>query len=501
MSPADDAGNASNQEELGAGILEKITQLLASYLEQAKAGALPVLPHAAPDAMLERWDLPVPALGKGMEEACALLKRTLAQSNHLHHPRYIGHQVSAPLPLAAACDFISALLNNGSAVYEMGQVETVMEAHLVRWIAGLAGFEAELAGGLFTSGGSLGNLTALLAARQVIGKRKGLGDLWRDGYAPGGPRPAVLVSAQAHYCVSRAAQIMGFGEQGVVAVSTDAALRLDPAALPAAYEAARLAGREPIAVVASACSTATGSYDPLERIADFCAARDLWLHVDGAHGFGAALVPQYAPLLEGIGRADSLVWDLHKMLRMPALCTAVVFRDKTHSYATFAQDASYLFEGSAEQEWYNLGQRTIECTKVMMALKVFVCLQVYGTRYFADYIAGRYALAHRFYEVLRTSADFEAPVAPQANIVCFRHVPAEVPAAALDALQSSIRQKLIGSGKFYISQTRLPGGVHLRVTVINPFTQDSDLQALLTEIRGLTADGAQSGSAAARLRH
>lgn len=470
--------------------LEKIAQLMASYLEEAEAGTMPVLPFAAPGAMLQRWDLPIPAAGKGIEDAFVLLKRTLAESNHLHHARYMGHQVSAPLPLAAACDLVSALLNNGAAAYEMGQVETVMEAHLVRWIAGLAGFEGGRAGGLFTSGGSLGNLTALLAARQVIGKRKGLGDPWRDGYASGGPRPVFLVSAQAHYCVRRAVQIMGLGEQGVVPVRTDEALRLNPAALVAAYETARHAGREPIAVVASACSTATGSYDPLDRIADFCVAKDLWLHVDAAHGFGAALVPQYASLLEGIARADSLVWDLHKMLRMPALCTAVVFRDRAHSYATFAQDASYLFQGSPEQEWYNLGQRTIECTKVMMALKVFVCLQAYGTQYFADYISSRYALASRFHEVLHTSTDFESPVSPQANIVCFRHVPAGVPAAALDALQSSIRQKLIANGEFYISQTRLPGGLYLRVTLINPLTQDSDLQALLQKIRYLAADSA-----------
>ena len=480
--------NVTRQDDPTVNEFEPLIKLLASYLQQANAGALPVLPYVDPDTMLQRWNLPIPASGKGMGDAFSLLSRTLAESNHLHHPRYIGHQVSAPLPLAAFCDLVSALLNNSTAAYEMAQVETVMEAHLVSWIAGLAGFDADRAGGLFTSGGSLGTLTALLAARQVMGKRKGIGDLWRDGYAPTGPRPAVLVSAQAHYCVLRAAQIMGLGEQGIVPVRTDSALRVDPSALAAAYETARLTGREPIAVVANACSTPTGSYDPLARIADFCVAKDLWFHVDGAHGFGAAMVPQYASLLEGISRADSLVWDLHKMLRMPALCTAVVFRDKAHSYATFAQDASYLFQGTPEQEWYNLGQRTIECTKGMIALKAFICLQAYGTQYFADYIAGRYALARRFCDLLRASADFECPVAPQANIVCFRHVPAGACAAALDELQGSIRQKLIASGKFYITQTRLTGGLYLRVTLINPATQDSDLQVLLAEIRSVAAE-------------
>ena len=477
--------NATNRDELSASELAKTLQLLGAYLEQAGTGSIPVLPQGDPDAMLQRWNLPIPTSAKGLGEAFTLLERTLAESIHLHHPRNMGHQLSAPLPLAAACDFVSALLNNSSAVYEVGPVETVMEARLVRWIAELAGFDPGRAGGLFTSGGSLGNLTALLAARQVMGKRKGIGDPWRDGYAPGGPRPAVLVSAQAHYSVQRAVQIMGLGEQGVVGVGTNSALRLDPAALAEAYETARRAGREPIAVIANACSTATGSYDPLARIAEFCAVKDLWLHVDGTHGLGAILVPQYAPLLAGLARADSLVWDLHKMLRMPALCTAVVFRDKAHSYATFAQDASYLFRGTPEEEWYNLGQRTIECTKLMMALKAFVCLQVYGTQYFADYIAGRYAMARRFHDLLKASTDFECPLPPQANIVCFRYVPARVSAAALDELQSSIRQKVIASGKFYITQTRLADGLYMRVTLINPATQDSDLEALLGEVRSV----------------
>jgi L-2,4-diaminobutyrate decarboxylase len=485
------SSNATCQDALSPSELQQTLNLLASYLEQANSGSIPVLPYADPDALLQHWSLPIPASGKGLGEAAALLKRALAESIHLHHPRNMGHQLSAPLPLAAVCDFVASLLNNSSAVYEVGSVETVIEAHLVRWIAGLAGFDAGRAGGLFTSGGSLGNLTALLAARQVMGKRTGIGDLWRDGYAPGGSRPVVLVSAQAHYSVLRAVQIMGLGEQGAVPVATDSALRLDPSALAAAYDTARLAGREPIAVVANACSTATGSYDPLERIAEFCAEKNLWFHVDGTHGLGAILVPQYAPLLAGLARADSLVWDLHKMLRMPALCTAVVFRDKTHSYATFAQDASYLFQGTAEEEWYNLGQRTIECTKLMMALKAFVCLQVYGIRYFADYIAGRHALARRFHALLSASTDFECPVAPQANIVCFRHVPAAVSAAALDELQGSIRQKLIRSGKFYITQTRLPAGLYMRVTLINPSTQDSDLKALLEEVRAVAVEFAR----------
>src|SRR5205823_3523239 len=116
----------------------------------------------------------------------------------------------------------------------------------------------------------------------------------------------------------------------------------------------------------------------------FCAARGLWLHVDGAHGASAALSARHRGLLAGIERADSVVWDAHKMMLMPALLTAVLFRDGRRSYSAFAQEASYLFaEGPAEAEWFNTGQRTLECTKRMMSLKLYASLLCHGTGLFA----------------------------------------------------------------------------------------------------------------------
>src|SRR6516162_9955082 len=106
------SSSATNQDDQTVNEFEQIIKLLASHLQQANTGVLPVLPYVDPDTMLQRWNLPIPASGKGMGEAFTLLRRTLAESNHLHHPRYMGHQVSAPLPLAAICDFVTALLNN-----------------------------------------------------------------------------------------------------------------------------------------------------------------------------------------------------------------------------------------------------------------------------------------------------------------------------------------------------------------------------------------------------
>ncbi len=138
-----------------------------------------------------------------------------------------------------------------------------------------------------------------------------------------------------------------------------------------------------------------------------------------------------------------------------------------------------------EQEWYNIGHRTLECTKRMMSLKLYAALRICGTRCFADYVTAAFDLGQRFGEMIAEEKEFELPVKPECNIVCFRHIPAgwTGAATALDALQAKVRKKLIEAGAFYLVQTQLRGRVYLRVTLINPLTTEQDLYALLGAVR------------------
>ncbi len=283
-------------------LCHRVVDALTEHLAAARRGEGPVLPWLEPEAQVDRW----PADFAGGADALELVQRVIAESNHLQHPGYVGHQVSTPLPLAAVGHLVGGLLNSAPAVYEMGPVMTAMERSLVRWMGGRLGW-TEAPDGVLTSGGSLGNLTCLLAARQA---RSGH-DVWTDGLAGSAPL-AVLTGAQAHYSVARALQIMGLGRHGAIPVPVDEHYRMRPDALDRARREAEADGRKVIAVVASSCSTATGAFDPLEPIAEFCERHGLWLHVDGAHGAAAALSERYRHLLAGLERADSVVWDAHK---------------------------------------------------------------------------------------------------------------------------------------------------------------------------------------------
>jgi L-2,4-diaminobutyrate decarboxylase len=220
--------------------------------------------------------------------------------------------------------------------------------------------------------------------------------------------------------------------------------------------------------------------------------------VDGAHGASAAFSHTHRARLKGIERADSVVWDAHKLMLSPALVTAVIFRDGRRSHEAFAQQASYLFANaeSAAPPWYDIATRTLECTKLMLALRVWAILAVHGPKLLGDYVDGMFDLARRFAERLAAAPDFELAVAPECNIVCFRFRPSGAGGAtgvALDELQSRVRKRIVESGRFYLVQVRLPAGQFLRVVLSNPFIRDEHLAELLDTVRATARAIAAAG--------
>jgi len=173
-------------------------------------------------------------------------------------------------------------------------------------------------------------------------------------------------------------------------------------------------------------------------------------------------------------------------MQVPALITAVVFRDDRHAAQSFAQEAKYLFEDSMAS--YDVGHRTLECTKRGMGLTLYAALHVYGTEVFEDFVDTTVDLAKAFGERIAASDDFSLPLTPETNIVCFRHEPAGCPPEDLDGLQEELRRRVLQSGAYYLVQTRLPAGVFLRTTLMNSRTTLEDLDGLLSLLRDFGQD-------------
>ena len=447
---------------------------LADQLGRWHAGDGVVVPWRVPAEARAAWAAE-PLHGGDLVDDLLTIARA---STALAHPHCMAHQVPPPLPGAALAELVGAMLNNGMAVAEMGPAAVPIELAVIDWMARTLGLPAG-ASGVMTSGGSLGNLTALLAMRQA---HAGF-DVWKEG-AHAGPPLAVIVSSDAHYSVARTLRVMGWGDPGAIVAPVDAKHRLTPEAIERALGQAD--GRRVIGLVAAAGSTATGAFDPLDELADVAAAHGLWLHVDAAHGGGVALSATKRHLLRGIERADSIVWDAHKLLMMPALVTAVLFKHGGHAYEAFAQQASYLFAATRPDEtWWDLGQRTLECTKRMMAIELWCALRVHGEAWFGEVIDRQVALAAELAHRVAAAPDFELALEPELNIVCYRHRPAGLAPEALDAHNRALRARVVEDGRFYIVGTQLPAGYFLRSTIMNPLIETQDLDALLVHLRGL----------------
>jgi L-2,4-diaminobutyrate decarboxylase len=336
----------------------------------------------------------------------------------------------------------------------------------VRWMLDKVGFDRQDGGGVLTHGGSLGNLTALLAARARVAP-----DAWREGVRGD---LALLAPPSAHYSIRRAAAILGLGEDAVIDVEVDELERIRPDRLPAALARCEAAGRRPMALVAVACATSTGLHDDLRAIAAFCAEHDVWLHVDAAHGGSALLSERHRGLLAGIERADSVVWDAHKMLRTSGLCAAVLVRRGADLPAAFRQRGEYLFYDDEQAPvGFDLLDRALETTKTTLGLKLFLALAWAGERGLGEYVASRYDLARRFYDTLAREPGVSFPYVPESNIVCFR---------VGDGDQLALRDRLLASGRFHIGATMLGGVRYLRLVLMAPDTNEHTLAEVLREL-------------------
>lgn len=456
-------------EELGKQALDQFQNHLTSTLNGERKRTIA---WNTPEKELEFWETFLKS-GKSAQFLSEIINRT----THTHNPKYLGHQVAATAPITAVTAMVSALLNNGMAVYEMGMSPSAIEHIVINSICAKIGFDSN-SGGLLTSGGTLANLTALLAARKAIVAH----DVWNKGYS----KPlGIMVCEEAHYCVDRAAKIMGLGEQGILKIPAKDSFSMDTATLEEHLQKAKEKGIEVFAIIGSAPSTATGAYDDLEAIASFAKKKGLWFHVDGAHGGAAIYSEKYKTLLKGIEAADSVVIDGHKMMMMPTITTALLFKNKLHMQATFSQKADYLLDDMGEPDWINSGKKTFECTKTMMCMHWFILLKYYGEELFDAYVTRQYDLAKTFEQLLRADKDFELATTPQSNILCFRIIRAEATPSELNTLNMAIRQKLLEDGTFYIVQTKLRGVHYLRTTLMNPFTTEKELQQLLSMIKEL----------------
>lgn len=465
MTTLDQVYDAEEFKRLGHILIDQLADNLGQNIDRSQQK---VLDYLEPDDHYQFWQQ------EGTMDTERYFEEVMHKSIQLHHPKFMGHQVTPPAPLAALAAMQGALLNSGGAVYEMAAASSALEKVVIDRLKPYFGFfEGD---GIITSGGTIANLTALICARNI----KASENVWQEGQTE---KYAFMVSEEAHYCIDRAVRIMGWGSDGIIKVPVDDRFTMKTELLDELYQKATEDGITVLGVVGSAPTTSTGIYDNLKEIGLFCKENNLWYHIDAAHGGPAVFSEKHKFLMDGCDMADSITVDAHKMMMVPSLTTMLFFKDGKDSYRTFAQQAQYLWSAS-DEEWYNYGKRTMECTKIMLSTRIYAMINAYDVSVFGDYVTQCYDMAKTFADMIIAEDGLELAVFPDSNIVCFRVLKEDE--QNTNDWNIMVRNRILRDGKFYIVQTKLNGQVYLRVSLMNPFTNAEDLRELLDTIKNIT---------------
>ncbi|MEM0993556.1 MAG: aminotransferase class V-fold PLP-dependent enzyme [Bacteroidota bacterium] len=384
--------------------------------------------------------------------------------------KHFGYIPGGGIALSANADYLAAITNRYAGMYFANPGAVRIENQVIRWMCDLIGYGAQSFGNL-TSGGSIANLVAVIAAREAKEIRSKIVD-----------QSVVYLTRQVHHCVLKALRIAGLQECIVRKIPMDANFRMKTELLEQQIKSDLSMGLRPFLAVASAGSTDVGVVDPLEAIATICEAYQLWFHVDGAYGgaFLLADVPQadgsnVKDLFKGIARADSVTLDPHKGFFLPYGLGAILVKDINTLYHAHHQSANYLQDAEGLQE-YSPSDLSPELTKHFRGLRMWMPLQHYGVAPFKAALEEKVYLTRYFFKKVQ-ALGFEVGPYPDLSIAIYRFVPKS--ADANDFNEKLVRH-IWKDGRFFVSSTSISGNYWIRMCILSFRTHLKEIDDFLS---------------------
>ena len=451
-----------------ANLLEHVDSLPVSRkLEPRDINALlpDALPHEGGDAI----DL----LGK----AAHIL---IENSTFTSHPRFWGYINGSVAPIGVLADLLASAINPNVGGWALSPAATQIEKQTIAWLAEMIGYDPAC-GGVLVSGGNMANMIGFMCARTAAAgaasRKEGIGST---------PNLVCYVSAETHTWVEKASDLFGIGTDAVRWIEVDADFRMDVSALRRRISDDVANGNTPFLVVATAGTVATGAVDPIGEIADVCNEHGIWLHVDGAYGAPAAVVPDAHSDLAAMSRADSIAMDPHKWLYAPFEAGCALVRDPQKMLDAFSYRPTYYhFEGDENDPRTSFYEYGMQNTRGFRALKVWLLIQHAGLAGYQKMIAHDMQMSRAMFDAVRAHPDFEA-VTQGLSIATFRYVPRDLRIRLQDPLvdkylndlNAAILSHLQEGGEIFVSNAVLNGRYVLRACITNWRTDLPDVQAV-----------------------
>jgi aromatic-L-amino-acid decarboxylase len=435
---------------------------MARYL--ADPTRWPVLPDVHPGDILAQLPESPPADGEPLRRILDDVERVIVPGlTHWNHPGFFAWFANSSSAPAILGEMLAATLNVNAMLWKSAPAATELELRTVDWLRQLLGVGDGWSGHINDTA-SISTMLAIAAAREAhpeleIRERgmAGRTDLpARRGYA----------STLAHSSVDKSVITLGLGQRNLVKIGVDDEYRMRPNLLEAAMRADVAAGHRPIAVVATVGTTGVASIDPVREIAEVCARHGAWLHVDGAYGGMAAVVPEMRPVLDGVEMADSLVVNPHKWLFTPVDCSVLLTRRPEVLVRAFSLVPEYL--RTAEQDSVvNLMDYGVQLGRRFRSLKLWMVMRAFGADGLAARLRDQIAMAGEFADMVRAEPGWKVVAPAHFSLVCFRWAPDDIDASERDAINRSIMDRVNASGRVFLSHAVVDGAFTLRLAIGN----------------------------------
>ena len=447
--------------------LHETADLVADYLERIEDYA--VLPQVEPGELTVRLGGPPPEepqpLAQIMRDVAA---EVVPNVTHWQSPSNLAYIGSTASGIGIIGELVSTALNANAFLWRVSPVGTELEGITVDWLRQGLGLP-DAFDGVYNDTASMSTLSGLACARQQAtgnASQAGLGDA----------RPLrIYTSGQAHSSIERAAMILGIGREGVRTIELDDELAMRPDALRAAIAEDRAAGWLPAGVAATIGTTGTTAIDPVADIADVAEAEGLWLHVDAAYAGAAALIPEMRGHFAGWARADSIVVNPHKWMFTPFDCSLLLTRKMPTLRDALSLVPEYLRTYDGKDAGRNYSEYVPQLGRKARGIKMWMQLRYFGLAGIRARVQEHIDLAHELAAWIEADPDAEVLFPVPFATVCFRMRPQRYlgregepgVAGAIDALNEAIMNRLNGSGRIFLSHTRIDGVFVLRLAIGN----------------------------------
>jgi glutamate/tyrosine decarboxylase-like PLP-dependent enzyme len=451
-------------------ILDHFISLMSDYITLQKTES--VVHYLKPEEAAGVIDLNLSQEGLSDEDLVREMQNYLTYCVHTGHHQFLNQLWSGFDAVGVTAELLIALTNTSMYTYDVAPLATVIELALIRRLSDMLDFPSN-SGGTFVTGGSNGNLVAMLAARnRCLARNHKPDDL------------CVIYSDNAHYSMDTAAMILGIKERNIFKIAHTADQAMSVKALDEVLRQIISLKKIPCFVAATAGTTVAGVFDPIDELAALTTSYpDCWLHVDAAHGGAVLFSAQYQPFLKGSERADSFVWDAHKTLGAPLMCSILLVKDQQnivfHQEQSTAND--YLYHKDSDHQNFDLGRTSIQCGRRADCLKLWLMWQRYGTSGIGSIVNHLMSLASDAEQLISKSDDLFLICKPVYLNLCFVYKPARK-ASIEGAFYYQVKKLLHTHEKTMVNIAKIEGQDCFRLVLTNKHLTKEDIDSFFTTL-------------------